>query len=60
VTRELCCGAYLRYVDDFVLFSDSKRKLWAFKRAVIERLRRLRLTVHEEAAQVVPTASGTP
>jgi len=60
VTRELRCGAYLRYVDDFALFSDSKRTLWAFKRAVIERLGRLRLTVHEGAAQVVPAASGIP
>ena len=31
VTRELRLPAYLRYVDDFALFSDSKRELWAWK-----------------------------
>ena len=58
VSRELRCPAYLRYVDDFALFSDSKRQLWAWKRALVERLARLRLTIHESAAQVLPTASG--
>jgi len=28
VNRELQCPAYLRYVDDFALFSDSKKQLW--------------------------------
>ena len=28
VRRELGCPAYLRYVDDFALFSDDKRQLW--------------------------------
>ena len=59
-TRELSCKAYLRYVDDFALFSDSKRELWAWKRAVIERLARLRLTIHEEAAQVTPVICSIP
>ncbi len=38
VTRELRCPAYLRYVDDFALFSDSKRELWAWKRSRVKRL----------------------
>jgi hypothetical protein len=52
--------AYLRYVDDFALFSDSKRELWGWKRAIIERLGRLRLVIHETSAQVVPVAAGIP
>ena len=35
VTRQLGCRAYLRYVDDFALFGDSKRELWAWKAAII-------------------------
>ena len=31
VKRELGCGAYLRYVDDFALFADSKATLWAME-----------------------------
>ncbi|MER2551789.1 MAG: reverse transcriptase domain-containing protein, partial [Thauera sp.] len=60
VTRGLRCPAYLRYVDDFALFSDSKRELWAWKRALVERLAQLRLTIHSPEAQVLPTQCGIP
>jgi hypothetical protein len=50
VTRELRCGAYLRYVDDFALFADSRRQLWSWKAAVIERLAALRLVIHASRA----------
>jgi len=60
VTRELGCAAYLRYVDDFCLFSDSKRELWDWRERVIGRLARLRLTAHETEAQVTPTTQGIP
>jgi hypothetical protein len=49
----------LRYVDDFALFSDSKRQLWRWKKAIVERLSHMRLRIHRQA-QVVPTASGIP
>jgi hypothetical protein len=39
VKRELGCKAYLRYVDDFALFSNSKADLWAWKRAFAPGLR---------------------
>jgi hypothetical protein len=57
--RELGCKAYLRYVDDFVLFADNKDTLWAWKQAVVERLARLRLTIHP-GAQPRPVAEGIP
>lgn len=61
VLRELRCPAYLRYVDDFALFSDSKRQLYAWKQAIIQRLgSHLRLTIHESEAQVVPCEHGIP
>jgi len=60
VKRELRCPAYLRYVDDFALFSDSKRQLWEWKRAIIDRLGRLRLVIHEREAQVLPCRCGIP
>lgn len=58
VVRELRCRAYLRYVDDFALFSDSPAELWAWKAAMIDRLAALRLTIHE--TQVTRTADGIP
>ena len=60
VQRELGCGAYLRYVDDFVLFSDDKHKLWSCKQRIIARLAQERLTIHEAQTQVLPTHCGIP
>ena len=60
VKRELRCKGYVRYVDDMLFFGDDKRQLWAWKRAVIERLAGLRLTIHEECAQVRPVTVGFP
>ena len=60
VKRELGCRAYLRYVDDFALFGDTKRELWALKAAIIERLARLRLVIHNTRTQVLPVVAGIP
>jgi hypothetical protein len=60
VKRRLRCPAYLRYVDDFLLFADDKPTLWAWREAIIERLARLRLTLHEGRAQVYPVSEGIP
>ncbi len=60
VKRELGCRAYLRYVDDFALLGDSKHELWAWKAAIIGRLTRLRLVIHETRAQVLPVGAGIP
>jgi hypothetical protein len=60
VNRELGCSAYLRYVDDFLLFAPDKATLQGWRTAVIERQARLRLTLHEGRAQVYPTTHGIP
>jgi RNA-directed DNA polymerase len=60
VSRALRCHTYLRYVDNFALFSDSKAQLYEWKQAIIERLVPLRLTIHERAAQVTPVQRGIP
>ena len=60
VTRELGCKAYVRYVDDIALFADRRETLWTWKKAIVERLARLRLVIHESAAQVTPVSHGTP
>jgi RNA-directed DNA polymerase len=60
IKRELGCKAYLRYVDDFALFSHSKTQLWEWKLAIREKLASLRLRFHEHSAQVCPVNSGIP
>jgi hypothetical protein len=58
--RELKCKAYLRYVDDFLLFSDDKHELAGWRKQIIHKLAGLRLTLHEECAQIFPTCTGIP
>lgn len=60
VKRELKCRGYVRYVDDFLLFSDSKEELHGWRRAVVERLADLRLTLHAGSAQPRPSRTGVP
>lgn len=55
VKRGLRRKGYLRYVDDFVIFGNNKRKLWAVRCQVIEYMERLRLRIHESRSQVQPT-----
>jgi RNA-directed DNA polymerase len=59
VKRELRCPAYLRYVDDFLLFAEDKAALWRWKRAINQRLATLRLTLHP-GAQPAPVGEGIP
>ncbi|MCS6847953.1 MAG: RNA-directed DNA polymerase [Anaerolineae bacterium] len=60
VKRELGCRGYVRYVDDFLLFSDDKAMLWTWRDAIIERLAHYRLTIHAGAAYPRPVAEGIP
>jgi len=59
VKRQLRCAGYLRYVDDFMLFSDSKKVLWQAKYELAHRLSGLRLALHP-AAQPRPVVEGVP
>jgi retron-type reverse transcriptase len=59
VKRDLRCGGYVRYVDDFLLFGDDKPTLWTWRQAVVERLASLRLTIHP-GAHPRPVTEGFP
>jgi hypothetical protein len=60
IKRELSVPAYLRFVDDFLLFGNDKSCLHDWRQAVIERLAVLRLKLHENRAQVFPCETGIP
>lgn len=60
IKRQLECKGYLRYVDDFALFSNSKTELWNWKQSIREMLISLRLTFHDHSAQVLPVRCGIP
>lgn len=60
VTRQLGCRAYLRYVDDFALFSDSKQQLKCWRKEIIAFLAGLRLRIHHKTAEAVLVINGIP
>ncbi|MCP4935222.1 MAG: RNA-directed DNA polymerase [bacterium] len=59
IKRELGCRAHVRFVDDFLLFSDEKVLLWQWKQEISRFLHRLRLTIHAHA-QPKPVTEGIP
>ncbi len=60
IKRKLRTKAYLRYVDDFLLFAEDKKTLWKWKQAIGQFLATLRLTMHEGSSTVYPTKTGIP
>lgn len=59
VKRELGCGGYVRYVDDFLLFAEDKATLWQWREALVKRLTQLRLTIHA-GVHPRPVTEGIP
>lgn len=59
VMEELRAPAYLRYVDDFALFSNDKRWLADAKNRCRDALGRRRLMLHPLKSHVSPVATGT-
>jgi retron-type reverse transcriptase len=60
VKHTLRCPAYLRYVDDFLLFADDKATLRSWREMIIAFLQSLRLTIHENRAHPRPVEQGIP
>jgi retron-type reverse transcriptase len=60
VKEELCAAGYVRYVDDFVLFSDDKNVLAQYQLDITERLSALRLVPHPDKTHIHRTAAGVP
>lgn len=58
VLRELRCKAYLRYVDDFILFSNDKTELWEWCKSIVDRLAKMRLLLHEAQSMPRPVTDG--
>lgn len=58
VKERLKCKGYVRYVDDFALFSNSKEELKEWKGAISEYLRPLYLILHQGKTQIRPCSLG--
>lgn len=53
-------GAYLRYTDDLVLFSDSKKYLRKVKEELAGEFGRERLSLHRTKCRIFPCREGVP
>ncbi len=60
IKRRLRVPGYVRYVDDMLLFADSKEQLHAWRQAVQLELSQLRLTIHARSSQPRPSHTGVP
>ncbi|MBI4871805.1 MAG: RNA-directed DNA polymerase [Candidatus Riflebacteria bacterium] len=60
IKRRLGCQAYVRYMDDMVLFADDRASLLALRHEVSTFLSRWRLRVHEDKCRICSTARGMP
>jgi len=60
VKEKLSVKDYIRYVDDFVLFSNSKETLWNWKLQIEAYLQELRLILHPNKSQIHRVANGVP
>jgi len=58
IKKILRCCAYLRYVDDFVLFANSKAELWKWREQITIFLQGLRLKLHPQRCYIFPARVG--
>lgn len=58
IKRKLGAPAYLRYVDDLILLSNSKPQLHEWKQAIADYLAGLRLRLHPRKANIFPVYQG--
>lgn len=60
VKETLQVKGYVRYVDDFVLFGDSKQELHQQKKAIVDFLSDYRLVLHPNKTQIHQVKNGVP
>lgn len=58
IKEQLRCPAYLRYVDDFVLFADRKAELKTWQNRIADYLRDYRLLLHPRHCYIFPARVG--
>jgi len=58
IKEELHAGPYIRYVDDFCVFSDEKSHLKEIRSAIVEYLASLRLSIHGGKSRIYTIKEG--
>jgi len=60
IKQKLKLPGYVRYMDDFILFADTKDDLFHTKEEVIQALQLLRLQANDKKTQIFPIKNGFP
>lgn len=60
ITEQLEHGSYVRYTDDFLLFGNSKTRLWETRQKIVDQLGLIRLTLAEPKSRILKTSEGIP
>ncbi len=58
VKRRLRCRAYVRYMDDFLVFGNDKAELHCVRQAITDFLQSLRLSLHPRKQRIYPVRTG--
>ncbi len=58
IKEELRCKAYIRYVDDFVLFAGTKKELWNYYKKIESYLEKHRLKIHPAKCEIFHSRMG--
>lgn len=58
IKHELRCKGYVRYMDDFILFGDSKERMQDWKVKIRDHLEDLRLKLHPRKQEILPSKNG--
>ena len=60
IKHEIKAKYYIRYVDDFVIFNNSKDKLLLIKIQISLFLKKLKLELHPDKSKIIPLSQGIP
>jgi len=60
ITEDLRIGAYARYTDDFLLFSDDTAILWSAWEGIIAKLADIRLQLAAPKSRLLNSSEGVP
>ena len=60
IKQELGCKGYVRYMDDFVIFGGSKKKMFEIRAKIKDYLLELRLRLHPKKQEIFPAQNGLP
>ena len=60
IKQELQCKGYVRYMDDFILFGDSKERMQNWRASIKKHTESLRLKMHPKKQEILPSKNGVP